>query len=156
MRYILIAAGILAGLGAYFLIVDSNAYTRGKSEAETIHAQRALVAEETVRTLERQSAADIVAIEEKHRQELANVTRRKDRVIADLRAGNLRLRQLDTRSGGGPQARPGAAGVDGGEKAGLPRQDIEFLVSLASEADAVVMDRQALQAIVRKDREICK
>jgi len=152
--YLLLAGAILTGLIASLFAVEHRGYARGKQEAESAYAQRALVAEETVRTLERQSATDMVAIEEEHEQELADVTHRKDRVISDLRAGNLRLRQPDTRGGSAPSASGPATAA--GAPAGLPRPDAEFLIGFAAEADAVTADRAALQEIVRKDREICR
>lgn len=80
----------------------------------------------------------------------------RDQVIADLRAGALRLRprfQCPARQQAAP-AGTAAAGSDGGAQAGLSGADAEFLVREASRADEVARQLTACQAVIRADRAL--
>lgn len=147
---ILVIAAVL--LAAYFHGVGTT--TR---EYEAILAQRdaenALAtadAVKEVRRLEQAATAYVAGIDQLHREALENEVQSRDRTIADLHAGAAQLRSRFTCPAAADL--PGAANSTGsGDEAGeggLQAADGEFLVRLAAEADAVVLQLQACQAIV--------
>lgn len=86
-------------------------------------------------------------IDEKNTKEVERAKKEYDRTIADLRAGNLQLRQRFTC----PKANSPvpSAGVDNGqETGGLQVQDGEFLVSEAERADSVARQLTAAQEVI--------
>jgi hypothetical protein len=90
-----------------------------------------------------------------YQSELKRTTDEKERVLAGVRAGDRRLyvdARCPGRGDGVPAAEPGAGGRDGEARAELSRQAAEFLVSLASEADAAVKQLAACQAVIESDR----
>lgn len=113
--------------------------------------------QESYRALEKRRAEDVAAAAAQYEKDKANEVAKRDRVIADLRGGNLRLRVpvAACSQGGGsavPGAPAGAGGRDGGASAELSGPASEFLVGLASEADAVVRQLAACQAVIAADR----
>lgn len=75
----------------------------------------------------------------------------KDRVLADLRSANLRLRRRFSCPAESVSVSPGsAAGSDGAEAGGLLVEDAEFLVRLAAEADARVNQLTACQNVLKE------
>lgn len=88
---------------------------------------------------EREMSKAVHEVEIKHQQEQDHAKEEYNRVIANLRAGNLQLRKKFTcppRS-----ANPAEAGSVGeGEEAGLSREDAEFLISEANRADEVTRE----------------
>ena len=78
--------------------------------------------------------------------------RKKDAVIADLRAGTLRLRLPSDVPGTSTPAATSCRG-DGASGSELPRSAAEFLVSEATRANEVAEQLQACQAILRADRK---
>lgn len=147
-------------------------YTAGQQDERSTWLQRdnaALrIANEQIATLQQeardqeqahgQAMADIAA---QHQKDLKDARTEKDRVIADLRARNLRLRVpvVATTSGAcsgggaGSEAGPGAGQRDGETTAELSGAAAEFFVGLASEADDVARQLSACQAVVIADRQ---
>ena len=81
-----------------------------------------------------------------------NALRKKDAVIADLRAGTLRLRlPSDLPGTSAPAASPSKC--DGASGSELPRITSEFLLAQAARADEIVLQLQSCQAILRADRQ---
>lgn len=80
-----------------------------------------------------------------------NALKKKDAVIADLRAGTLRLRIPSDVPGTSALTAP-AAKCDGASGSELLREVVGIAVSEASRADAVVLQLNACQAIIRTDR----
>lgn len=110
------------------------------------------------RDRERQHAEDMALTSAQYQEDIRRVELKKDRVIADLRAGTQRLRiPIATSpaacSGITPEAFAAASGRDGGARAELSDEAAEFLVGLASDADEIVEQLKACQQVVRKDRE---
>lgn len=82
-----------------------------------------------------------------------------NRIVSDLRTGALRLRielaRRETAAGGtAGDSPPGPGRCDGEARAELSTAAAEFLVGLAAEADAVVHQLTACQAVVIADRQI--
>lgn len=111
-------------------------------------------AERLARQAERDSAQAMATIDNAYQQGKADAKAEYDRVIADLRAGNVRLRERFKCPAANdlPGAGTSTGGSDAAEARGLQRDDAEFLIREAERADAVVRQLQACQAIVNKDR----
>lgn len=76
-----------------------------------------------------------------------------DSTLSDLRADVIRLRKRFSCPAASVQATAAGAPVsDDAEAGGLQREDAEFLVRLASDADAIALQLKACQAIVENDR----
>lgn len=117
--------------------------------------------ENQARTREHEHAQDMAKASTKYQEDLKHEKAAKDRVIADLRRGDLRLRVPVTcpvSAAGGRTAAlgTGTAGRDAGARAELSVEASEFLVGLASEADEVVHQLGACQAIINADRNMGK
>lgn len=113
------------------------------------------------REQERQHAEAMAHISTQFQEQLHHVKSAKDSVIADLRAGAVRLRipvtsaSASAACGGIPaEAFASAAGRDGETRAELSAEAAEFLVGLASEADEVTQQLSACQALLQADREV--
>jgi hypothetical protein len=83
-------------------------------------------------------------------QEKDKIENEKDAVIADLRSGDVRLRERFTCPTSVPNDTPASGERDGGEGRGLLEQDAEFLVRFAAEADARVKQLQSCQAVLKE------
>lgn len=110
------------------------------------------------RDRERQHAEDMALASAHYQEDLRRVELKKDRVIADLRAGTQRLRIPIAASpaacgGISPEAFAAASRRDGEARAELSGSAAEFLVGLASEADEVVHQLTACQQILLEDRK---
>lgn len=101
-----------------------------------------------------QNQADIAALLEKERQD---AKRKTDRLIADYRAGTLRLRDPSAarQQAGGSQGSATAAApgqCDGTAPGGLSGEAAEFLFNLTGEANEVTDQLTACQAVIVSDR----
>lgn len=132
---------------------------QAKDNQELAQANAKIILLETAaRAQEHQHAAQLAQVATTYEKEKADVAAQKDSVIAQLRAGTVRLH--DPYSPGfkapGSPASPAAASTgrcDGGEGSELSQRTSEFLVGLASRADEVVKQLQACQAVVKSDRK---
>lgn len=113
------------------------------------------------REQERQHAEAVATISSQFQEQLQHVKSQKDSVIADLRAGAVRLRIPVTApstsaacSGIPAEAFASAIGRDGETRADLSVEAAEFLVGLASEADEVVQQLSSCQSLLQADREV--
>lgn len=163
---------LLAGIAVAIAVSVGGAYLKGRfdgrdlervawqaRELEEVTRANAAIAflNEAYRKLEARSVAATTAASTKYQKELRNVRVKKDRVIADLRSGALRLRVPVTSCQDSDRGRtppPGAptGGRDAAPRAELSETAARFLTELAAEADEVVLQLQACQAIVRADR----
>lgn len=110
---------------------------------------------------EHEMAKRIADIDKQHQQEITDAKTTLGKTIDDLRAGNRRLRDrfnaCSTRSdlgahGAGYLATGSGIG-NAGTQGGLSEQDAEFLVRFAGEADDVVRQLRACQAVIISDRQ---
>jgi len=173
-----IALGILAGMffaaKSYIEGVRKEGYDAGHKAALLAVAQRDnddLVSalnrvtelEEEKAELEAAHRAAMAAIDAAHEKELHDVHENRDRVIADLRSGNLKLRNARGQADAGCPAHrggeagrpPAAAGErDAPAQAGPPAavdgadDDVEFTIGLLDEGDEAIVDLGACQAIL--------
>ncbi|WP_396190009.1 lysis system i-spanin subunit Rz [Flavobacterium sp.] len=113
-------------------------------------ATEAVVAKRLKTELEGRARAEIFDI----RNQLAEATNEaeleRNRLLAQLRSGERRLRERFTcRAAGTPAGAEGSADAPQG---GLSPADGEFLVRFAADADSVVRQLTACQAILKADR----
>lgn len=130
---------------------------RANTELATANA-KILQMENDARETEHQHSEEVAAAAAKYEKEKTNVIAQKDAAIASLRSGTLRLRDPYSpgiKTCGDPIGAIATAtgGRDGGAPTQLSGETSEFLISLASEADEVVKQLQACQAIVLSDRK---
>lgn len=132
-------------------------YTAEINRREDEAAKALQDAKDEARATEQRHAAEMAAAAQSYIDERERGFEERDRTIADLRAGELRLRDRfqcpATGAAGRPAGVPQAGGAAGGSHAaapgGLSRADAEFLVRFASEADDVAGQLAACQAVVR-------
>jgi hypothetical protein len=164
--YLILAAVLVwlassAGVG-YWQNQAGHAAERGKWQArenEQLTTANAKIMElqEAARAEERAKAQAVAAISEKYEKEKIDAAAQKARDIAAARAGALSLRipapSCPGAGGGETGAAPAAAGERDGRAPGeLPREVTANLLALADDADEVVQQLSACQAVVRADR----
>lgn len=165
-------AAIVYGVTAYLDDVDAKGYTRGQKETAAAYEKRdseklakatarVKELEDQVRAQERQHAVQLAGISAQYQEDLANVEKAKRDFVAGVHSGRIRL--LDPGAAAGPRC-PGGSGGAPGETAAaaggrdgpapgeLSREAAEFLLGLASEADALVKQLTACQRVVVQDR----
>ncbi|WP_416242773.1 lysis system i-spanin subunit Rz [Azospira sp. APE16] len=138
--------------------VERTAWLDRDNAALTKANDRIKELEDNYRAKEREHAQDMATALAKYQEDLKHEKAAKDRAIADIRSGDLRLRipvACPEGAGGSTTAAPGpgAIGRDGETRAELSVQASEFLIGLASEADEVVLQLTACQAVVIADRK---
>lgn len=163
---LVVIVAVLAGLYAF----GAECYSNGQTAERAAWLQRentALVAANT-RIVELETAArrterlvgDALAnAAQTYQESLHHEKTLHERTVADLRAGHRRLRiELASRPpAAGDPAGPtaaSAAGCDAATFGELSTASAEFLVGLAHEADTVVHQLTACQAVVIADRQI--
>lgn len=106
---------------------------------------------------EREHASALVTISTQYQGELKNVLTKKDRLIADLRAGTVKLRDPGTSYSLSPNpvsaTGAGAGRCDGDAQTGFSDELVEFLAGEASHADEIVLQLTACQANLSADRK---
>lgn len=161
-----IAVGIIFAISAYngWLINIGKTSERAEwlkrenTELTTANA-RIKTLEDEARAAEQSHGKAMVAASTQYQKDLSHEQATKDGVIADLRSGARRLRielAAAKATGGSATAQAGAGPgrCDGGTTAELSESAAEFLVGLASEADTVVHQLTACQAVVTADRQL--
>lgn len=131
-----------------------------KRENTELTAANALIKkqEDQARATEREHALALAGVSAQYQEDLKHEKTKADRVIGDLRRGALRLRIPATcpdaaRDGGAAATGAGSGGRDGETRAELSGAAAEFLVGLASEADAIVLQLTACQGVIAADRK---
>lgn len=151
----------LAGVG-WWQRVDGEAVERSAWQArENVQlataGKRILALEQAAREQEQEEAARMAAIAGDYEGRLQNVQTQRDRDVAAAHRGTLRLRDPGAPSlradgcSGGP-ATAGAGVGDGPAPGELSRAVTADLFSLVDDANAVVEQLTACQAVVRADR----
>lgn len=118
-------------------------------KAEAGYAAAAAAHAAHVQTIEARWRSDFDAAVARLNKENTDAIAERDGLLADLRAGNLRLRDKFRCPSGGVSGTAGsAAGGDGPEGGVLSVEDQTFLVRLGAEADDVARQLTACQAIL--------
>lgn len=165
-------AGLLAGVKGYLTRIEEHAYVAGKKDERAKwlarESKELAAANEEIDRLHKQAREEeghhaemLFAISKDYEREIGNAKRARDLALDAVRSGAVVLRDPGIRTSGceGPRlgpAReaPAAAGKrNGAAAADLSREAGVFLLELASEADDVVRQLTACQAVVRSDRE---
>lgn len=100
-------------------------------------------------------ATRLSLISQQLEKEKQDESKKRDRVIADLRAERVRLRDPGSPSptgGSGNGITTGTSKCDGEARGFLSNETAEFLVRLTGEADEVVHQLTECQAVVMSDR----
>ena len=118
--------------------------------------------EEQARAAEAKHGQAMASISAQYQKDLKNERLAKDRAIDAVRRGELRLYDPGTRatgdsgSGGGQACSTDASAIgrDGATRSQLSESASEFLLALAGEADEVVRQLTACQAVVKADHQM--
>lgn len=165
-----IYAVALIGLG--FLLYGEHEYDLGHDDGvveqritdtkvmeakERAHAEEVAALNAKAKKDDEAHQAALAAIGAKYETTIAALKARRDRDVADALAGALRLSiPAGPAPAGGsvqlPDAATGTAGSDGAARGELPRQVAADLFALADDADQVVEQLHACQAVVADDR----
>jgi hypothetical protein len=113
-----------------------------------------------VRAKEAEHANKLASFSQAYQEQLQNVRLEKDKFVAGVRAGNIRLYipQPARPAGDYPtlgQITATASRCDAPAEGELPRDVTEFLYSEAGRADEIVNQLQACQEVVIEDRRLC-
>lgn len=153
---------LIVGAGTWRIAATytSSAWQEREAKINAEAAKQIKEAGDRVLKAEREGATALAKVSEGYQSDLKEVANEKDSVIRDLRARNRRLSiaaRCPTPSRDTPSAPAAAAtGRDAEARAELSAEAAEFLVALASEADAVVHQLLAAQRIIEEDRRICR
>lgn len=163
---VLLVIAVLAAIYAYGQqqfglgeTAERAAWLKRENTALAAANARIKTLEEEARAKEHAHADAIAAISAQYQKDLSHEKATKDSVIADLRSGVRRLRielasPHATGGSDGSQVGASAGRCDGSAYGELSGPASEFLVGLASEADEVVHQLTACQAMVIKDRQL--
>jgi GTP1/Obg family GTP-binding protein len=148
---VLAVAAVICFLGA-----DARAARSGARADAAEQRAEALAGElantRNVLSTERQAAKALAEVAAQYEQDKRNAQVAQERVVADLRAGNLRLRKLwEAERATDELADAATAARHADELAQLRREAAGRIVRVGAEADAQV---RGLQKVVRKDREV--
>lgn len=162
-------AGVLAFVcavtGAYFYgdhvgsVSTEAAYSERDNKALKDAQDKLAAANAATREKEKQHAIDLAAISKTYQEELQDVESTKNKTIAALRAGAIRLRDPGTVYAPHPTGSPAFSTAPGrcNDRAGteLSTELAAFLTGEASRADAIANQLAECQTIIVKDRELC-
>lgn len=110
-----------------------------------------------VRAKESAHASKLASVSKTYQEELQNVRFEKDKFMASVRAGTIKLHIPKSASSYTTlgQVNVTASRCDASTESELPRDVTEFLYSEASRADEIVKQLTACQSVVLEDRKIC-
>lgn len=171
MRMALLTLAAVAALVAAIYFIEHKGRVEGQREAKLAVAQeqnvelreskRALDAmHRSIEAKERADAARAAQIAADHLKEKSRVEAERDRALADVRAGRVRLRLAQEQADAAgrdvvcmPAVIPGPAGSEPAtQEAGFSDPRDEAAVRLLAEADAVVVELNKCWRQVRADR----
>ena len=133
--------------------IDSVSTARDQESARADGAEQREQGLQQVLTDERAIAKTQADIDTAYQKGITDGKVQLDSTLSDLRADVIRLRKRFSCPAAGVSAAAASATVgDDAEAGGLQREDAEFLVRLASDADAIALQLKACQAIVENDR----
>jgi hypothetical protein len=154
----LAAVAAVIGLGTY---VHHHGVESGRAEVQArfdLHLRQdaeAIAAENAKdRAKEEATQAAFARVDQQHQETLKNAQAEYEKIIASLKSGAVRVRDNRAavcRSEASPT--PASPGSDQpGARSQLSEPDAEFLLSIGREADQVVTQLQACQALLKAER----
>lgn len=148
---LLLSAAFFGGCSVQKNIDTANV---NKARAETAALERKLDKEakdhaEWIVAQERKKTAELAEIDRKNTEVLQSAKKDYERTIADIRAGNRKLRERFTCPVPSP-AQPTGSVDHAEEGTGLQKEDGEFLVSESERADEVVRQLTAAQEVIEE------
>lgn len=147
-------AGMALALVLALWRIDSVSTGRDMATDRADAAEQRELGLQQVLTDERAIAKTQADIDTAYQKGITDAQAQLDSTLADLRSDVIRLRKRFSCTPASVQATAAGATVsDDAESGGLQREDAEFLVRLASDADAVALQLKACQAIVKSDRD---
>lgn len=150
-KYLIVA--LVLGLVLALWRIDSVSTARDQASTRADGAEQREQGLQQVLTDERALAKTQADIDTAYQKGKTDAQAQLDSTLSDLRADVIRLRKRFTCPAASVQATAAGAPVsDDAEAGGLQREDAEFLVRLASDADAIALQLKACQAIVENDR----
>lgn len=159
--YLAISALLFACLAvAYWRggVATAERYERKMAQQAQANADALATAHAGTRAKEYEAAQTQAAIEARHLMEMNDAKTRTDRTIANLRAGNIRLRDeiasAECAIAGVSEIATGTGERDAACAGGLRPEHAEFLIRFADRADAVALQLKAAQDIIRADRQV--
>jgi len=171
MRTAIFTIAAVAALVAAIYFIERKGHIEGERKAtlaaeqkvnvELRESKRALDAmHRHIEATERARAAEAARIATDHLKEKSRVEAERDRALADVRAGRVRLRLAEGRADAAgrdvvcmPAVIPGPAGSEPPtQEAGFSEPRDEAAVRLLAEADAVVVELNKCWRTVRADR----
>ena len=156
-RYAAGALAVLALLAGVWWHGHSRGAAGVQAEWDADRAQlntKLLAQERSARAAEQQHAQTLATIDAKYQENERNAQLETDRLRAQLRAGTVRLSvPVVAGSCSLSAAGSGAGSSDGAARADIQPAAADDLVALAADADAVVRQLSACQAVVRADRD---
>ena len=151
----LVAAGVLLAL-AFALGSEwtGRAWEARYNKDQAAAAKQLADAKTKALRIEREAAQTINDIETRHHAENQRAQAAYDQLLDDYRAGAVRLRSRFTcpATDGVPATPAGATGGKPAPSGGLQPADVQLLVRFGKEADEVVRQLTACQAILKADR----
>lgn len=157
---------VIALVGLHFWLVhearvqERDACTIQKNEMQAKWATeletKLKAAEDKAKAKDEAHAKALVDLGARYEKEITNAKAQRDKDVAAAHAGALVLRFLPDRPSSGlivPNGAAGAPGSDGPQTVELPRAVTADLYALADDADAVVSQLSACQAVVQSDRK---
>lgn len=165
---IYVKLGIAIVVAGLIFLYSSFMYHNGYNAAESVWKTREnveLVAANTkivelttsIRLKEQGAAAQIAAVDGFFRQREINANAKLKNALARVAAGNGLLSHTTCQSpdaSSGTTASSGVSGDNAAKRVELSRQDSEFLLGLAGEADTVASQLTACQAVIKEDRKL--
>jgi prophage endopeptidase len=163
-----ISLAVLASHGAAawggWKLRDNSARAAAQKEAERkVQELTAMNAEiirmqREVRAAEAEHASRLASFSQTYQERLQNVRDEKDKFIADVRSGAIRLRipaQTNAVPSGSAQTIPTASRCDAAAGSELPAEVAEFLWSEAGRADEITHQLTAAQETISEYMRLC-
>lgn len=150
-RYLI--AALVLGLVLALWRIDSVSAARDQASTRADDAEQRERGLQQVLDDERAISKTQADIDTAYQKGITDAQDQLNSTLSDLRADVIRLRKRFSCPAASVQATAAGAPVsDDTEASGLQREDAEFLVRLASDADAIALQLKACQAIVENDR----
>jgi prophage endopeptidase len=153
-----LVGAVLFGAYRHGVTTTSDRYDAVIAKADAQHATETLALQLKVAATERAKQVSMAELDTHYQEVIQNEKQSADSIIADLRSGTIGLRKrlaaVSVSSSGVPCTAAGAGCGDDEATVGLQVADAQLLVRLAAEADAIVDQLNACQAVVKADRTV--